>query len=253
MALNTWHDFPFSDSWLADDLSSTPVSSWSNGQSGEALTQATGSRQPAYSATSGPNSQPGVTFDGDDDFMEAAIGTKAQPQSYVFVFRYISSSDFHWLFDSSDEGNNGRQLFGRGSSGVWQIHAGSSITSGSVDTDFYAGIAYFDGSSSTLELDNTTIVSGNTGTQSQSQGIVVGTRFLKTDFFSNIVVSAIGVYNGDARTDTEWQNLVNYTNWKWGLNLGVADEEPSGPTRKWYNGTSFEDKPLKVYNGTEWV
>lgn len=213
-----WHSFPFSDSWLADDLSGTPVSSWTNGQGGTALTQATGDNQPAYSATSGPNSQPGVTFDGTNDSLQAAIGTKSQPQSYVIIFRNITNGSFEWIFDSMSASD--RNLLGQNSSAAWELYAGTVQVAGTTDTTAHAALAYYNGASSVLELDNTNIISANPGTQSLGTGITVGARYDGlTTGVANVVISAIGVYSGDARTDGSWQDLVDYAYNKWGLEL----------------------------------
>lgn len=231
MALSTWHDFGFSDSWLADDLSTGAVSSWSNGQGGTALSQGTGADQPTQAATSGPSSQPGVTFDGTSDYLQAAIGTKSQPQTYVWVGKYLSLTAFDWFFDSSDGAGSNRNLFGVASGGAtWELYAGTIITGGTADTNFHAGLAYYNGASTVLELDNTTIISGSTpGTQSLGTGLTMGARYDGGSGWGNIVVSAFGVYNGDARTDLRWQELVNYTYNKWGLELGYPGTYKPSP------------------------
>lgn len=60
--------------WDAISLSATPVTSWVDVIASVAASQATPTKQPAWSATSSLNSKPGVTFDGDDVLVATGAG-----------------------------------------------------------------------------------------------------------------------------------------------------------------------------------
>lgn len=60
--------------WDASSLSTTPVTSWVDVIASVAASQATPTKQPAWSATSPLNSKPGVTFDGDDVLVATGAG-----------------------------------------------------------------------------------------------------------------------------------------------------------------------------------
>lgn len=64
--------------WYRSDLglslSGSNVTGWaSQSGSGRSVTQATGSLQPIWNATSGSNNLPGITFDGVDDFLSGTF------------------------------------------------------------------------------------------------------------------------------------------------------------------------------------
>lgn len=60
--------------WDAITLSATPVTSWVDVIASVAASQATPTKQPAWSATSSLNGKPGVTFDGDDVLVATGAG-----------------------------------------------------------------------------------------------------------------------------------------------------------------------------------
>lgn len=218
----TWHTaFPWTHSWLADDLSAGAVATWPSGSSAASADQATGTKQPTQSATSGANSQPGVTFDGADDYLQAAFTTIAQPDTIIVIGRHhgdLFDSATAFFVESAQSTN--RQLVGISSLTAWSQYAGTLATGGTVDTSAHAFTAYFNGASSVLEMDGSTIVSGNAGAQSLGNGLTMGARYDGATVISHVTISAVGVYSGgDARAHGAWPGLVSLVASKWALTL----------------------------------
>lgn len=98
----------------------TGVSSWKDNVAGYNATQATGSAQPAFSAT-GFNGAPGVTFDGVDDFLNStdAALLAALPAG-------ANGSELWVLVDDGGSGTRVFTCYGNGSTTIRAIGASGS-------------------------------------------------------------------------------------------------------------------------------
>lgn len=203
----TWHTvFPWSYSWLADDLSDGPVSSWTPGTGGQPLVQASGSAQPIRAATTGPNGQPAVTFDGGDDTLSGAVDVR-QPNTIVIIGRRVSGSPSYLLAPD--------QALGVTSTGRWQFRAnGGFVGSAASDANWHALTLVYDAASSRLVVDGGTVLAGNPGSGGASAlwlGSNAGSLPMACE------VAAIGIVSGDATTRPEWAALAGLIASKWGL------------------------------------
>lgn len=217
----TWHTaFPWAHSWLADDLTAGAVASWVSGTSAASAAQATGTKQPTQSATSGANSQPGVTFDGVDDFLQASFTTIAQPNTIVVIGSHHGDqfdSATAFFVDSAQSTN--RQIIGT-SSGAWSHFAGSLQTAGTIDTSAHTFTGFYNGASSVLEIDGASVIAANCGSQSLGNGLTMAARYDGAVVISHVTLSAVGVYSGgDARSNGAWSGLVSLVASKWALTL----------------------------------
>lgn len=208
-ASTTWHNvFPWSYSWLADDLAPGAVSSWVDGQAGKTLAQATSGKQPVKAATTGPNSQPGVTFDGTNDYLQTSdVPIVSQPDTIIFVAR--SAGGGTEVLD----GRSGRQVFKTDPF----MYAGSVLNGATFAGTDHALLLFFNGATSVLRQDGTE-TTGNAGS-SNLQGLTVGAFYDGTQRFLNGVVTAIGIVSGDARANGSFAALQAYVSTKWGLIL----------------------------------
>ena len=86
--------------WRADTgvTIATGVSSWVDQAGSYDAIQATTSKQPAYSDTSGANGLDGITFDGTDDFLRVASLTLTQPFHGFMVFKMVSHTEVSYYF-----------------------------------------------------------------------------------------------------------------------------------------------------------
>lgn len=90
--------------WIRADLLtvSTGVSLWNDKASPSNYTQGTAGAQPAFNATGAPNSQPCVTFDAVDDYMDSGIALAAPNVTPTFICAMIRQ----------DTWTTGKVLFG---------------------------------------------------------------------------------------------------------------------------------------------
>lgn len=85
--------------WDAADLVASPVALWPDASgNGFDLTNAVGAEQPLWTAAGGPNGNPTVLFDGDDDFLSNALldlpAPGTTPTFYWAVLRQVT-----WVLD----------------------------------------------------------------------------------------------------------------------------------------------------------
>lgn len=173
------------------------------------LTQGTGSKQP-QSGTVTQNGLNVVDFDG-DDYMVTAAFTQAQPTTWFVVARNTQASEYLW------DGLFGRQAFGMGLSSPGEIcgYAGSPALSIAQTTPVTAlWTVEFNGVSSVLRRNGTTIKTGDAGTYSLSGGWVLGARYT---YNGNLVgwVGEVIMYDGLLSTDDR-ATIEAYLKAKWG-------------------------------------
>lgn len=211
----TWHNvFPWAYSWVADDLANGAVSSWTDGTAAVALTQGTGTKQPVRAATSGPNSQPAVTFDGTDDFLKKT-GTISvgQPDTIVIIGKFNALPGSMWVTDG-DGTAGGRQLIGANAT-TWQVNAASGITGGTSNTSPHVFRIWFTPGTTTYTVDGATAFSGGAGPNGLT-GFTLGATNAGTSP-ANATFAAVGICSGDATASGSWSALQAFITTKWGL------------------------------------
>ncbi len=117
--------------WLrGDDVthSSNAVSSWNDKSgNGNHFTQGTAGNKPTYSASiASLNNQPGLTFDGSDDFLALTIAATWSTYSLFAAAVLPGSSGNACIFDSSTNNattNTGLMLIGEGGSKIHRYAA----------------------------------------------------------------------------------------------------------------------------------
>lgn len=173
---------------------STGVSQW-NDLSGNALhlTQATGSAQPTYGATSGPNSTPAVTFDGSDDYLSVSFTNVAQPYHIFAIMKTstVATGNQGYL---SGTGGNERFLYGRAGPVVSTFLNSASIIldfSHNDTTNFYLWEVKANTPSSSIVRGNGTPSTGDPGTQGIS---AINLGRLPGFGQTNVVFAEVAVY-----------------------------------------------------------
>lgn len=132
-----------------------------NDQSGNAghATQGTAANQPTYTLA-GQHGQNVGTFDG-GDILSTPTFTQAQPMMVYVVVRISSLAAGAMSFFNGDSGNV-FVVYKLATTHLWSMFSGSTVRSAAVaaDTNWHVLVARFEGASSYLMLDGTTIITG---------------------------------------------------------------------------------------------
>lgn len=177
----------------------TGVSQWDD-KSGNArhLTQGTGANQPAYSGTQ--NGLNVVTFDGSNDFLATGNLTVAQPMTVFTVAKLTTNGGQGQITGAS---GTAPVVYKRITTHVWAAYAGTARESATAnDLAVHQMTTVFDGVSSSIRLDGSSIASGTTGTNGYSAAPMIvganpgGTNPM-TGFIAEIVVCAAALSTTD--------------------------------------------------------
>ena len=187
---NTEQDIGFVNNEL-DTASLTTFCSGTNGfvktwydQSGNAndATQSTAANQPQIVSSGSvilENGKPSVDFDGSDDFLQtASFSTAAQPLTQFGVGRINPSYSLstNYTFASSNIPGNRTHFFYR-STGKLAIFSGSSIQGIDNTTSIqFVFSALFNSPNSELILNGSSIVTGDSGSQSFGSSLLIGNQ-----------------------------------------------------------------------------
>lgn len=112
-------------------------------------TQATSADRPLYK-TAGANGKPYVLFDGVDQYMVKAF-TLTQPTTIYIVAKYVSLASGATLIDGANL--NSARIFDANGEGELTLYAGTSGPTVTVDTNWHAFKAVFNGTTSNWILD----------------------------------------------------------------------------------------------------
>lgn len=153
--------------WASDPLWTPPadggaVSSWRNGGSvGGDLTQATGSKQPTYRAsTAAFNNKPTVQSDGTDDALAVTYAASISQPVYIVAVSSIDTAS-RYLFDGPPGGSR-MMLFTPTTK--YRLHAGVDLTSaGDASASPQMLFITYNGVSSSLDVNGTNVLTGNPG------------------------------------------------------------------------------------------
>lgn len=103
-----------------------------------------------------------------------------QPNSIIAVCKYDNADTAQHQVVASSNGAANNTVYTAG--GNWNIYAGSALTDGADDANWHVLSANFNGGSSQLFKDGTSVASGNANTQNMT-GIVVGSNPVNTVFW----------------------------------------------------------------------
>jgi hypothetical protein len=197
------------------------VSTWPDEISTGDLVQATGTKQPAYRTTGGPNSKPCIDFDGVSDSMAATITSITQPASVVILFTFDTNpqsgtsqrviGSANWLLDNADP-----------PTGKLRIFAGTVDTSDNVvfatgATHLVTG--YYNGVTSVVDFDGALILSGAGWSPSTNaiNSFTLGADPTGVSLFADIDVMFIGLYSGNVRLHAQWTGFKSWVASFYGL------------------------------------
>ena len=174
----------------------TGVSSWVDSQQGRALVQATGSSQPAWSATSGPNNLPAITFTaGDTQSLQGQCFSYSQAMTVFIVCKWNSSAASGTILDGATIGNHAR-FFRTGSTDV-AIYAGAQVTDPTeTPQSFHVFMIVFNGSSSSIITDGLVQAGPSNAGANNANGITVGAFGDGLSDPADAIVSEILIYEG---------------------------------------------------------
>lgn len=166
------------------------VSQWSD-ISGEDnhLLQAIGTNQPLWQST-------GVLFDGIDNFMKCIGFTYEQPEQIYIVFKHITWSNNDVVFDGEDGDNRGTFLHTTSTPRL-SIYAGDNIVAENSNLPLNTfGIArvLFNGASSKIQINETTVTTGDAGTDDMN-GFTLGSLYNGINLWMNMEVKEIILRN----------------------------------------------------------
>lgn len=161
--------------WFLQDLTtitkdgSNLVSRWNDKLgSGHDLIQATGTNQPTWSAD-------GITFDGVDNKMETANFTYNVPAFWYLVLKQLSWTNTETMVEGKD--NSYILLRQAGTTPKLGLYAGTALNEGTGKLAINTlGIVrcLFNGANSSLQINNETANTGNSGTVTALGGIKLG-------------------------------------------------------------------------------
>lgn len=143
------------------------------------------------------NGRDTIGLDGDDDAFDSTISGN-QPSAFVIVARPLSNNtDVRIL--SGDDG--ARQILSF-QNGNFAIYGGNAWVEGpTADTDWHIFSCVFDGSSSKIRIDGTTINSGNAGSNDYAN-LRLGVDFNRFDFLE-MDISELWVLDDPTGQDRE--------------------------------------------------
>lgn len=155
---------------------STGVSQWNDlSGNGRNYTQGTAANQPTFIA-SAVNSKPALQFDGVNDSLATGSWSRAQDYSYFLVMKNITWGT-----------NRYTHYANAGATGVYRTAAAAATprmelvatSAACLNADLAVGSwgvahAIFNGASSSLQMNNSTAVTGNVGAGNISSGVAMG-------------------------------------------------------------------------------
>ena len=176
--------------------------------------QATGSDQPLW-VDSVLNSLPVIRFDGTSDFMQRTTWTGGAMTQQVMMFwvaKYDQSSNVAYFFDSGGASN---RIYSYSGNNYIRYFAGIDK-----DTDVAKGTTHrlytflFNGASSNLRINKSSVDTGNAGTNSYN-GMTLASRYTAS-YFGGVDIAEILVYDATI-SDTDRNLIEDYLTTKWGL------------------------------------
>jgi hypothetical protein len=216
--LTDWTTDPVHGFWVNDPLwtppaDGDPVSSWRNGGTAGGEATSSGSSRPTYRAEVAVSdgaaaiefSRTGPTY------LAQAIGSAINQTYWVVVLASIGANIaatrrfLGW-------GNNGARGVGASSANQWQLNTNATLNGGATDSSAHLFVAKLAGASSTLHVDGTLIMTGNTGTLAFQNTMSIGSANDGTTFMNGFSgnMHAIMVFDTDPTAQAEWADFEQY-------------------------------------------
>jgi len=191
------------------------VSQWDDKSgNGYNVTQGTAANQPT-SGTRTLNSLNVIDFDGSDLLVKTTSPTLSQPNVMLLVAQLDGTPAVNQTITDGTT-STGRHIVRATSTGEWMLNSGSTVTGGTTDTSPHVFRALFDGASSSLHVDGSSVLAGDAGSQSLV-GFAFGGVYTVASHLDGIIAEIIvvdGTLTAGEIADTE-QYLAN----KWGITL----------------------------------
>jgi len=206
--------------YSADTLSladGDPVNTWADQtNNGFDLTQGVA----ATFESSGFNSNPVVEFDGNNDNLEVQWGVLSQPYHVFLSFKMLTlPSDKSYILNP-EVATNGSQWFGVdnrtqfGISDAFSMAAGGTVrTNNTADTNPHIASLLYDGGSSDLRIDGSSIASGDAGTF-PLDGFMLGGRPSGSDM-AHVQIGEVLVY--EVNNSSNDATIETYLSKSWGI------------------------------------
>lgn len=161
-----------SDSGWAHPADNGAVSSWrdATGQGRDLTPLASPRTPPTYRATEATlNNQPALDFNGIADVLFGPAGGTSQPYTIFGIINLDTVTDCG-IFGGPQGAVRGVGINTSGSP-TWSIAAITEVRGGTPTTGKHLLVAFFNGGSSTLKVDGSTVISGNPGTATFQRGV----------------------------------------------------------------------------------
>jgi hypothetical protein len=190
------------------------ITTWYD-QSGNAqnVTETTGANQPQIVASGVVllvNSKPCIQFDGiNDKLVRAAFGTGKTVSNFT-VFRYTSLLNNPTIFSAGLLGGSTARIFGFVTSAFQRAFAGTNLNFGTtnvVNTQ-YLFFSYFAGASSQISRNGSASVTGNAGTQDNTD-LSIGCNASLSGFTTGEIQELIFYSSDQTANKTAIETLIN--------------------------------------------
>lgn len=232
--------------WDANDSSTitigTGVSQWDDKSSaGNDVIEGTGTRQPVV-VSADVNGRDVIKFDGiDDRLYRIALtgGLEATPNTvYMVVLPSATTASNETYFDSQASGRH--RVGTLAPSGYYETYAGFSMNSGIAanSTQYILLHAIIDGASSSMSVDDSTIVSGNAGTFDMG-GVTIGARNNGNDAAA-ISVGLVLLYNGTVSA-SDHADIVDYIEEEFDLGMTLTGSYSPGSNATTATGSTWSE------------
>lgn len=178
------------------------VPTWPDEAGTDDFVSISGAQDPQYVAASVMNGAPAIFLEGTEALRDSWTSIP-QPFSIVMIAQAVGASGYFCDgFTSSPRILIIRQA-------EWQMFAGSTVNSGvSSDASRHLHSAYFNGSSSVLEVDGVPGSTINPGTGACA-GLILNSRYNGGNNLG-YHLAMMGIYSGDARSDPDWAGFEQW-------------------------------------------
>jgi hypothetical protein len=214
------------------------------------------------------NGKVAVEFDGANDFFESgAVTTSAQPVTVISTTTPQATAFSGGILNTTDS-NNFIDFYRN--DGGFAINAGTTLTSGAsvdyVQDNQYLRFSLFNGASSEIFANGTSVISGNPSTTGISGNLFVGKYLTSSNNFMNGLMQEVLLYpenKSSVRTSIEsnigdyfTQNtplLDTYSGAAAAYSLRLLDSTYTGALINVWNGTSYADIYPNVFGELDTV
>jgi hypothetical protein len=142
----------------------------------------------------------------------------AQPVSLVVIGKYDSIANQNTLIDG---GSTSNRMLIRTTATAWAMFAGTTLlTGGTADTNANCFMGYYNGASSRLEVNGTSVITGNPGAHSWDgldMGYAIGAS--SSNFRLDGRIAFVGVYFGDVESDGGWATFKAWVGTYYGISV----------------------------------